>query len=590
MMKALFNNERNIIINTIRTQPSRNLLGYALAGIFGTFFLYFVSRGVKSISASITPSILSGILAYSFLLLIGFIILLGLPQVFKQLYASTDLQMLFTMPIQTRHIFWVKYIQSFAGIPLFAFIFLIVPMFVYGIATQASLLYYPVIVLVLLSMALIGLSIAYLFNLVLIQIVPASRANEFMTVMSFLSGIFVYFLFMFPNMMDDDMQLVDRMLEGVPLLPKWVPITWGSTAVVEATQGSSGFLMPLVILILFVAILIVFSTTLVERGFRTGWIRLSEGRGKTKKKRQKKIVHKVSHPVIAIGKKEWYAVKRDMREWLVLMPLAFFFIFGMFGAFSGGGMNISDLREFSEVTWPVGQGALLFMYSLTNGTIAASSIGREGPSGWILRVLPVRGMDIAYGKLWISWLMPFVILTVIEIGFGIFLGWTLFQLTLGIAMKGIITLGSSAIGLWLGTVGARYHPTNPQSRLKFGTSLFLFVLSYVYFVISLFPYVVMVVPAEVAEFGLEVSQDMSGFIGLIVSVFTKLLIWKGQAPALMVSLGVVTMLMVSLGVMYLFTRVSAGRIDRGIDIDMVSERREKPLFGGRGGKSGGSLY
>lgn len=589
MMKALINNERHIIVNTIRTQPTRNLVSYGLLGVILAFFLYFISRGVWAVSSSITPQILSGMLSYIFLLMIGFIILLGLPQVFKQMYSSTDLQLLFTMPIQTRHIFWVKYIQSFAGIPLFAFIFFIVPLFVYGIASQVSLLYYPVVLIILLAVALIGLSIAYLFNLILIQIVPASRANEFMTVMSFLSGIFVYLLFMFPNM-NSDIPMMERMLDGVPLLPKWVPITWGSTAVVEATQGSIGFLLPLFLFALFVAMLIVLSTTLVEKGFRTGWIRLSEGGAKTRKKRKTKGIPKVQHPIIAIGKKEWYAIKRDMREWLVLMPIAFFFIFGIVGAFSGGDINISEVRAFSELTWPIGQGVLLLMYSLINGTISASSIGREGPSAWVLRVLPVRGTDIAYGKLWISWLIPFIIFTAIEIVVGIFLNWTFVQLTLGIAMKGLITIGSSAIGLWLGTVGAKYHPTNPQARLKFGTSLFLFVLSYVYLIIALIPYVVMVIPAKVAEFGLEVSQDMSGFFGFVFSTFTQLLVWKGKAPVLMISLSIVTMLMISLGIMYIFTRVSAHRIDRGVDIDMVSEQRSKPLFGGRSGKSDGSLY
>src|SRR5699024_9719022 len=120
----------------------------------------------------------------------------------------------------TRKIFWVKYLQSLLGVPLFCFVFLLVPLVVYGIAVQASILFYPVMIITLIAVMVIGLSIAYLFNLGLIQIIPASRANEFMTVMSALSGLFVYFLLMIPRFANDS-SLVEALLSGVPLFPDW---------------------------------------------------------------------------------------------------------------------------------------------------------------------------------------------------------------------------------------------------------------------------------------------------------------------------------------------------------------------------------
>src|SRR5699024_12023666 len=134
-----------------------------------------------------------------------------------------------------------------------------------------------------------------------------------------------------------------------------------------------------------------------------------------------------------------------MREWLVLMPIVFFFIFGIVGAFSGGDINISEVRAFSELTWPIGQGVLLLMYSLINGTISASSIGREGPSAWVLRVLPVRGTDIAYGKLWVSCLITFIIFISIEFVVEILLSCNFFLFMFLINMKTVITIMSLVI-------------------------------------------------------------------------------------------------------------------------------------------------
>ena len=573
-------------MNTLKTRNGKQLIGYVITLIVISGLLLLLSKGVLAVSGSITVPVFAGISTYGFLIIIGFIVLLGLPQVFKDLYAATDLQLLFTMPIPTRNIFWMKYLQSYSGIPLLAYVFFVIPLFVYGVVTGASSMYYPVMLVILLAVTIIGLSIAYLFNLVLIQIVPANRANEFMTVMSFLSGIFVYLLFTLPDMINDK-PLQEVLLSGIPLLPKWVPVSWGSTALVEAHQGSIGFLLPFVLFLLLAVCSVILTTSLVEKGFRTGWIRLSEGGRKKKQTSRKGISRRhVAHPVIAVGKKEWFVVKRDMREWLVFMPLIFFIIFPIVG-FVSGGAKLSDLRGFNEISWPIAQGVFLFLYAMVNGMIAASSIGREGANVWILRTLPLSGRDIALGKLWISWLMPFVLITILEVAAGIFLGWTILQFVFGIAMKAVITIGISAIGLWLGTLGAKYHPTNPQARLKFGISFLLLLASYVYLLLAFIPYILLNIPAEAADFAAEVSNDMTGIFAVVTGIIATLLSWKANHPIIVGTFGVIVMLIISLGTAGVFIYMSARRIDKGIDIDMISETSGKSLPGSR--KSGGSL-
>ncbi|MGP4108571.1 putative ABC transporter permease subunit [Virgibacillus sp. L01] len=586
MIKVLLDNQKKILINTFRTQPRKNYISHFFTLAVLTVLLYFLSKGVWAIGESISEPVLHGILSYGFLMIIGIIILLGLPQVFKHLYSATDLGLLFTLPIPTRHIFWVKYMQSFIGIPLLVFTFFVVPLFIYGILTGASLLYYPVMILVVTSLNVIGLSLAYLFNLILIQVVPASKANEFMTIMSVLSGIFVYLMFMIPNLANDR-PLTEVLLSGLPLFPDWVPVSWGSAAVINATSGSMDFLLPFALIMLLAVFSVVVTSSLVEKGFRTGWIRLSEGGAKKKKKSvAKKSGRKLHHPVIAVGKKEWFAIKRDMREWLVFLPLIFFFIFGIAG-FVTGGASLSDLRGPNKISWPIAQAAFLFIFAIFNGQLAASSIAREASSLWILRVLPLSGKNIAFGKLWISWLIPFALLTVLEVAVGAFLGWTILQFAIGIAMKAVITVGISAIGLWLGTIGAKYNPANPQNRLKFGTAFILFIASYVYLFMALIPYVLLIVPVDAVGFLQDVIQDTDGFIGAIASVVLTLLSWKASSPLIAGIAGVTLMLVISLGVAYMFTIASARKFDKGIEIEMVQETNTKSLFKN---KKSGSLY
>lgn len=586
MMKVLLRNQLKMSINTIKTQSSKNYIGYAITTIFLAVIIFFVSKGIWNISHSIPRPVLEGILSYGFIAVIGFILLIGLPQVFKHLYAATDLQMLFTMPIPTRNIFWVKYIQSFIGVPLALFLVFIIPMVVYGIAVGANFIFYPVLILVVLSFVTIGLSLAYLLNLVLIQLIPGSRANEFMTIMSALSGLIVYMLFVFPNIVNDQ-SMSERLLSGLPLLPEWVPISWGSSAIIEATIGSSQFIIPLILVLLLAVISVVIATSLVEKGFRTGWIRLSEGSGKKSKKRskKKKTQSSVHHPAIAIGIKEWFAIKRDMREWLVFMPIIFFTIFPVIG-FLNSGAELNDLRGHNEISWPIAQGALLFVYAIFNGTMAASSVAREGASIWILRTLPLSGRDIAMGKLWISWLLPFILLTVIECIAGILLGWTFIQFIIGIVVKAIITVGISSIGLWLGTIGAKYNPSNPQARLKVGTGFILMFTSYLYMILMAIPYIFLIVPISAIDLTSEMTNT-GGFLGFLADIAFLLLSWKVNSPVLTGIVGVIVMLVLSIGIALLFVRLSAKRFNQGIEIEMV-QGKSKSLFNKT--KPGKSLY
>lgn len=588
MMKILLRNQARILLNTIRTQPGRNIAGYAAGMIALGIILFLFSSAVWAMSPSLNVAVLEGTLSMIFLVVIGFIILLGVPQVFKNLYSGSDLEMLFTMPIPTRKIFWIKYIQSFFGTPLFVYIMIAVPITVYGLATKVSILFYPVVLLALFAISIIGLSIAYLFNLVVIQIVPASRANEFMTVMSFLSGILVYFVITLPNMMNDD-PITDVILSDLPILPKWVPVSWGSGAIMNSLNGSLSALLPLALLLLFAGVMMIATTFLVEKGFRTGYIRLSEGSSKKRKRRKasRGQVANIRNPIIAIGKKEWFGIKRDVREWLVFLPILFVVIFGGIGFVSGGG-SLTDLRGHGDISWPIAQGLILFVYALANGTISASSIGREGENLWIIQVMPLSGRQIALGKLWISWLLPFVLLIIIEIICAILLGWTAFQLTFGLVILAFLTIGMSAMGLWLGTLGAKYHPTNPQARLNFGISIVMFILSYIYLFIMVFPVAYLVIPIEQIELPTNLEHGMSGFLGILASIVLTLLTWKISHPFIMTIVGLVFLMIISLALTSLFVFLSARQIDKGLKINMVSETSSKPLFGRK--KSGESLY
>lgn len=579
MMNILLKNQIKMIINTIRTQRWQNIFGFAVGIAIIGYFAFWLGRLIYSVSNEIPLHIFEGLISYAFLAIIGVTILMGISQVFKSLYSGSDLDMLFAMPISTRKIFWVKYILSYLGTPLIVFLAFSVPLVVYGVAIGAPLLYFVMAILTLFVITVISLSLIYLLNLLLIQVMPPNRANEFVTVMSLLSGLVVYFIFVFPMTMSD-VPIIDRILSGLPLLPKWVPVTWGSDAVRKAAEGSFSAFLPLGMLLLLTVVLMLLTTTLVEKGFRTGWIRLSERSSKKRKPRkgkQRTSLMKLNHPIIAIGKKEWYTVKRDLREWFTLMPIIFFFVFGVAGFIAGGG-GLEDIRGHSNISWPVAQAIFLLLFAFTNNLVTSASVGREGPNLWIVQVLPITGRQLAYGKFWISWVIPFLVIFIIEIIATFVLGWTIWQLVVGVAIKAVISAGMSAIGLWIGTLGAKYNPTNPQQRLTFAATLISFITSYVYVAIALIPVGYLLIPEmALEEIPADLQHGMTGFIGILATIALTALSLKISHPIIMTIVGIIVLLILSIGIAYIFLTISARRFDRGIKIDMVSETSSRGL-------------
>src|SRR5699024_11379505 len=112
MMKALLKNEWRIMVNTIRTTPTRNLFAYLVSFTVVGIFLYIILGFVLGLDNKIALPIFESLLAYGLLTLIGAVILLGLPYVFKNLYVYSDLVLLFKMHIPSRYVFWLIYLKS----------------------------------------------------------------------------------------------------------------------------------------------------------------------------------------------------------------------------------------------------------------------------------------------------------------------------------------------------------------------------------------------------------------------------------------------------------------------------------------------
>ncbi|MED3915493.1 hypothetical protein P4599_13345 [Priestia megaterium] len=567
-MKLLLQTEGKLLLNHVKSSKKQAYATIGFSTLFIALIVYFLSKGVWSVAPSLSFETVSSLFSYSCLLLMGMLVLMGIPQVFKNLYSSLDLSFLFTMPIPTKQLFWVKYIKSFLSTPLIMFFLFYIPFIVYGIRVHAHFLFYIISLAVLLSTAVIGLSICYLLNLLLVQLIPAQRANELMTAMSALSGVIVYVLFQLPNFSSNGAPF-EKAITALPLFPNWTPFYWASTAITSSAKGSVHAFLPTLSIMGLAFLSMLLSSFLVEKGFRTGWVRLSEGKAKKRAKISSSKKYRVYHPIMIIGLTDWKNIKRDLREWLVFMPFVFFLIFPAVGFFKSG-TTLENLISYKDNVWLGVQVFFLFFYALFNGSMSASSIAREAETASLIKSLPISSWQLALGKLWISWLLPFTLLSTIEIVLGLFIHWSAVQIISGILLKGILTIGISSIGIWLGTIGAKHNPNNPQNRLTFGVSILLAILAYVYLFIALIPFALLNIPSSFKVFADELAGN--GFIGFIAGLVSDLLSFKMTHPAITYLIGIALIIIFSIGIAFLMLKLSTIRLNKGIRVAKVQSR------------------
>ncbi len=411
----------------------------------------------------------------------------GITAAFAALYMSEDLEFLFMAPVPLKVIFAVKSLAVIGSNFFAAMLFAFIPGIFYGLLFHAQASFYILVFLVGLGLWIIGTALAELLNLLIMRIVPPHRSKEAIGFIGALAGILIALVFQLPNLLlnnETGLNPADLLAGQEQLLNvmNFFPWGWGAQALVAGITGSflTGLGWSLLLLILG-AFLFLFSFTLLERGFRRGFISLSQAKGSKRRKKQpaegsaevmvskhrpaeyaysiiKQDVHYTASPwsgMWAVTKKDLLSMKRDTREWFgYLAPLIIMLFFI--------GQFLFSQVESSQVSLII----VLIMYTVMfSGNLALQSFGREGAADWLLNSVPLAGWPIVWGKLLAAILPTLFLMEALLVGTALAIGLSS-TLTLALAFgAALLSLGSSAIGLFYSINNCRYNPTSPQRCL-----------------------------------------------------------------------------------------------------------------------------
>lgn len=389
------------------------------------------------------------------------------------LFLSKDLEFLFSLPIRPRTIFAAKLTEAlvlaFAFVPFMFLPFLIA----FGIGYRVPFYYYPALLLILFSLLIWGACFGLVAASFLVRILPARRANEIIgAVVGLVAVAFAFSFQLFDTRLGDRpfsewakteawQPLIEKgkeLMEG-PL--NWLPSGWAKGALLwvsgQNSAGSGEFLL----LILSAAALfagVVFSS---EKIYLRGWLLATP--------KAKKKVHPVSIPVTeeklgspfwGVVKKDWRLLRRDFNQLLpaLLLPLILVAVPFFMSLRAGGSGGLSKILPYITV-------GLAGIAGLQNGL---RIVPLEGLAMGPLLASPLQKKEFVSAKLFFAGFM-----TAVELWAATFILSVVFRLEvtaflMAVCFSTFIAASSAAVGVWIGTVFARWDWTKPNDMITIG--------------------------------------------------------------------------------------------------------------------------
>ncbi|MBE3038430.1 MAG: hypothetical protein IMZ62_06430 [Chloroflexi bacterium] len=416
----------------------------------------------------------------------------------QALYLSGDMDFLLSSPVPIRAVFVTKLLQ--AVLPNFGLIALFGMPVLYGLglAGHYNLLYYPLVLLTMIALALAAAGLSALLVMLVARVFPARRAAE---ILGFIGAILAFTCSQAGNLYNSfghstnvsGAQVSNMFTLLMRFNTPWLPLNWAGQGLVALGEGRwlTGILLMTLTLGLSAA-MFMFALATAERWYYSGWAGMQVVARKKKPLRTVRPgVHgEASRPVtisreipaFGMGRllpapvrgilwKDFLLLRRDLRNLSQLIsPLIFGVIYSLM-LFRAGGQppagewggapdwfmnSLSILLSYGNV------GMSLFVGWMLLGRLSGMAFSSEGRNYWMLKAAPVRASHLLTAKFLVAYLPTLALglffLTGISIVQKIPLAGFLYSLV-AVAM---CLAGMNGILLAFGALGANFKWEDPR--------------------------------------------------------------------------------------------------------------------------------
>ncbi len=397
----------------------------------------------------------------------------------QALYLSGDMDFLLSSPVPIRAVFVAKLMQAILPNLGLLSLFGLPVLFGLGFSGGYHFLYYPLLVLMLVALALVAAGFSSLIVMLVARVFPARRAAE---VIAFLGATFAIVcsqLGNFSQAFAGNADISNEQLSGAASLlvradTLWLPLNWAGRGLVDIGEGRwlSGTLLSLSTFGLC-ALGFWFALATAERWYYSGWAGMQAVARRKKPARTAPrsadleaglpswADRLLGAPARAVIRKDFLVLRRDLRNLSqFISPLILGVIYTLMIFRSGGepppgrGEAPDWFMESFRVVLAYGNvGIALFVGWILLNRLAGMAFSQEGKNYWILKASPLRAADLLSAKFLVSYLPALalggVFLIVISLAQGISaLGFLYSLLAVALSMAGMngIMIGFGAAG------------------------------------------------------------------------------------------------------------------------------------------------
>lgn len=447
-------------------------------GLLYRVLAYF--KGVQEIGDLMAGKLLG-------MLLLGFLGILLLSNVINALstfFLAHDLDLLVSAPVDWLGLYTAKLIETVIN-SSWMVILLVVPILAtYGVVYHGGPLFPLIAIGALLPFILLPACIGSAATLLLVNIFPARRTRDILSVIAILaaSAVVVLFRVMRPERLARPEGL-KNLVEFVALLKSqspWSPSDWMQQAVMSWLTGKTDPL-PFYLLWSTAAALFVIGAALHYSLYPIGFTKAQEsGKQFARSGAVSRFVRSMLAPFGVLRRelilKELRIFFRDSTQWSQLILLAVLIVVYVF--------NVKFLPLRADGVSHFLRNVIPFCNLLVAGFVLASVAGRfifpgvslEGRTWWLLRASPLDIGDLLWAKFWVG-TTPLLILallivvvtdTLLEVN-GFVFGVSVFTIT-------FLTFAIAALALCFGTIFPQFETENAaQIPTSFGGLVFMMV-------------------------------------------------------------------------------------------------------------------
>lgn len=452
----------------------------AFGGVLFTA-LYFVSLRVISYfhSQNELGIILSlKIFQMTWMIMFSMLLFSSMVSAVSSLYLSSDNEILYSAPIHELQLFDMRFLTSFLYTSWMMVIFSLPIFGAYGTIFHAGILYYPLLMLAVLSTALTANAVGLAATILLVRLFPAKQTKDIAVYLSMLFGILLYLVIRL--MRPEDMVDPDRFPDFIEYLSSMqtpalslLPPAWANQLLNVYLQNRVIDWTAAGLLVLTPFVFFWGGEWLMERFFAGGFSKAQESFGG-----YHTFAHRPYHPspLLRIFHKEAKLFLRDSSEWSQLFLVGALVVVYLYN-FKALPLNqtflsadkVANIIAFANI------GAAGFVATSLATRFVYPSIGAEGMAFAMIRSSPLT-LQRYLGCKYLFYCIPFTLVILLLIITSNYL----LQITgpmwwVSIAMSLIITWGALAQALGF---GAMYADFKIESRAavqgSFGAILFLF--------------------------------------------------------------------------------------------------------------------